>query len=330
MNYSHFVGLDVGKKSFDACLMSLDQELSHHTFPNTPEGIEELLHWIKQHGVEVETALFCAENMGSYVIDLCLSSYQYHFPLALECPLTIKKSIGLQRGKNDRIDARRIAQYASLHYRKLRLYELPDKDLVRLRNWMVIRDNLVKQKVSSLKLLELTRETSGLADLMTAMTFLEKQISLVKEKISYVEQEMEKIISSNIALLTNYQLLTSIKGIGPINAIVLLCVTGNFHRFSDPRKFACYSGVAPFEYSSGTSIRGKTKTSHLANREVKVYLTRAAITAIAWDPQIKAYYKRKIAEGKHKASVINAVRAKIIARCFAVIKRKTPFVTLRA
>jgi len=62
----------------------------------------------------------------------------------------------------------------------------------------------------------------------------------------------------------------------------------------------------------------------------KVYLTRTAITAIAWNPQIKAYYKRKTAEGKHKASVINAVRAKIIARCFAVIKRKTPFVTLSA
>ena len=330
MNYSHFVGLDVGKKSFDACLVSLDQELSHHTFPNTPGGIEELLHRVKQRGVEVETALFCAENMGSHVIDLCLSSYQFHFPLALGCPLTIKRSIGLQRGKNDRIDARRIARYACLHYRKLRLYQLPDKDLVRLRNWMVIRDNLVKQKVSSLKLLELTRETSGLADLVTAMTFLEKQLSLVKEKISYVEQEMEKIISSNVALLTNYQLLTSIKGIGPVNAIVLLCVTGNFHLFSDPRKFACYCGVAPFEHSSGTSIRGKTKTSNLANREVKVYLTRAAITAISWDPQIKAYYKRKTGEGKHKASVINAVRAKIIARCFAVIKRKTPFVTLRA
>lgn len=73
---------------------------------------------------------------------------------------------------------------------------------------------------------------------------------------------------------------------------------------------------------------GKTQTSSLANKEVKVYLTRAAITAISWDPQMKAYYKRKIAEGKHKASVINAVRAKIIARSFAVIRRQTPFVTL--
>lgn len=141
---------------------------------------------------------------------------------------------------------------------------------------------------------------------------------------------MEKIIISSVTFLTNYQLLTSIKGIGPINAIVLLCVTDNFHRFSDPRKFACYCGVAPFEHSSGTSIRGKTRTSPLANREVKVYLTKAAITAISWDPQIKAYYIRKTGEGKHKASVINVVREKIIVRCFAVIKRKTPFVPLSA
>ena len=77
--------------------------------------------------------------------------------------------------------------------------------------------------------------------------------------------------------------------------------------------------VDPFEHTSGTSIRGKTRTSQLANREVKVYLTRAAITAMVWDPQLKAYYKKKTGEGKHKASVINAIRAKIIARCFAVI-----------
>ena len=139
---------------------------------------------------------------------------------------------------------------------------------------------------------------------------------------------MEQLIVASTSLCTNYLLLRSIKGIGIINAIVLLCVTDNFQRFDNPRKFACYCGVAPFEHTSGISIRGKTRTSSLANKEVKVYLTRAAITAICWDPQMKAYYKRKIAGGKHKASVINAVRAKIIARVFAVIRRQTPFVTL--
>lgn len=331
MNYSYFVGLDVGKKTFDACLMSSDEkELGHRSFSNTESGITSLLSWVNSHVPVNDSILFCAENMGSYVTTLCVYSQKSGFPLALECPLAIKKSIGLQRGKNDRIDARRIASYAVLHYRTLKLYELPDKEVIRLRTWMIVRDNLVKQKVSAIKLQEITSEASALADLSVSGAFLEEQIRQVKEKISYVEQEMEKIIISSVALSTNYQLLTSIKGIGMIKAIVLLCVTDNFHRFSDPRKFACYCGVAPFEHSSGTSIRGKTRTSPLANKEVKVYLTRASITAMVWDPQLKAYYKRKTGEGKHKASVINAIRAKIIARCFAVIKRGTPFVTLSA
>ena len=268
--------------------------------------------------------------MGNYVTELSVSSVSMGFSLALVCPLTIKKSIGLQRGKNDRIDARRIADYAVLHYRKLKLYKLPDKDLVRLRGWIIVRDNLVKQKVSGIKLLETFSQMSRLADVAESISFLEEQLDSIKEKILKVEEAMEKLIAANSSLYTNYILLRSIKGIGIINAIVLLCVTDNFQRFDDPRKFACYCGVAPFEHTSGISIRGKTQTSPLANKEVKVYLTRAAITAIAWDPQMKAYYKRKVAEGKHKASVINALRAKIIARAFAVIRRQTPFVTLVA
>lgn len=162
-----------------------------------------------------------------------------------------------------------------------------------MRGWIIVRDNLVKQKVSSVKLLETFSQMSRLADVAESISFLEEQLNSIKEKILKVEEAMEKLITANSSLYTNYILLRSIKGIGVINAVVLLCVTGNFQRFDNPRKFACYCGVAPFEHTSGISIRGKTQTSPLANKEVKVYLTRAAITAIAWDPQMKAYYKRK-------------------------------------
>jgi transposase len=268
--------------------------------------------------------------MGSYVAGLSLASVEKAFDLALACPLSIKKSGGLQRGKNDRIDAKRIAHYAALHYRKLQLYHLPEQELIQLRGWIIIRDNLVKQKVSLGQLLETLSSTAKLADMTACATFLEENFRELKMKIKQVEEQMEEIVISSISLSTNYKLLTSITGIGKINAIMLLFVTENFKRFSNPRKFACYCGVAPFEHTSGISIRGKTRTSHLANKEMKVYLTRAAITAMSWDPQMKAYYKRKTAEGKHKASVVNAIRAKIIARCFAVIRRQTPYVSLVA
>lgn len=72
------------------------------------------------------------------------------------------------------------------------------------------------------------------------------------------------MIAASSSLYTNYLLLRNIKGIGIINAIVLLCITDNFQRFDNPRKFACYCGGAPFEHTSGISIWGKTQTSSLA------------------------------------------------------------------
>ena len=76
MNYSHFVGLDVGKKTFDASLMSADEkELSHKSFDNTPTGIQSLLDWIAGYHLSLSKLLFCAENMGSYVTELSFPGF---------------------------------------------------------------------------------------------------------------------------------------------------------------------------------------------------------------------------------------------------------------
>ena len=162
------------------------------------------------------------------------------------------------------------------------------------------------------------------------LSTLKAELEDTTAKIKHIEKEIYEIMSANVSVSANYSLIQSIVGIGQINAATIIVMTENFTKFDSPRKFACYCGVAPFEHTSGTSIRGKTRTSKLAAKDLKVLLTRAAITAMVHDPQIKAYYARKVAEGKHKASVINAIRAKIIYRCFAVVKRQTPFVKLMA
>ncbi len=79
----------------------------------------------------------------------------------------------------------------------------------------------------------------------------------------------------------------------------------------------------------GISVRGRTKISPYANKEQKQLLTRAALAAIVHDPELRAYYKRKKLEGKHSNVVLNAVRFKLIQRCFAVVRRQTPYVKLQ-
>ena len=97
------------------------------------------------------------------------------------------------------------------------------------------------------------------------------------------------------------------------------------NRLTDSRKLACYSGVAPFVYESGTSIRGRTGVSKFANNELKKVLHMAAISSVKHNPDLKQYFQRKVLEGKNKMSVINAVRNKLLHRVVAVIKRGTPY-----
>ena len=124
-------------------------------------------------------------------------------------------------------------------------------------------------------------------------------------------------------------MITTIKGIGLIVAAHLIVCICNFIRFDNWRKFACYSGTAPFKYQSETNVRGRTQVSQIANRQMKKLLHPVAICAIHTDTEIRAYYQRRLDEGKSRMTVINIVRNKLLARVFAVAKRGPPFVDIK-
>lgn len=329
MNYFWFIGIDLGKTTFDVSILSSEeQEVAHSHYQNTEAGMQQMQAWLTDNGVQLARALFCAENMGIYATQLALFCNSNKYNLSLACPLDIKCSSGITRGKSDRIDALRIARYAQQKWRKLKLYTLPESDLIKLRNWLSLRELSVKTKVALDNQLKAVK-----AEIFVDREFVansEEMIKYQEQKIAELDKKIESVINNSASLKQNYALLKSIIGIGMINAALILCTTDNFTRFETPRQYASYCGVAPFEYSSGTSVRGKTRTSNIANKHLKALLTNAAVSAIAADPQIRQYYHRKLAEGKHKASVINAVRFKLIARCFAVIKRQIPFIKLTA
>jgi len=139
---------------------------------------------------------------------------------------------------------------------------------------------------------------------------------------------MLDFIATDQDLNKQYTLCTSIPGVGMQLATYMLIVTHGFSRFANSRKLATYAGVAPFPYQSGTSIRGKNKTSPLGDKSLKTLLHMGALSAVRNDNQIKMYYERKKAEGKNAMSVLNAVKNKLLARVMATVNRGTPFVPL--
>ncbi|RPJ69052.1 MAG: IS110 family transposase [Alphaproteobacteria bacterium] len=136
------------------------------------------------------------------------------------------------------------------------------------------------------------------------------------------------MISLHKELADTFRLLLSIRGIGKVLAVYLITLTDNFTKFLSPRKFACYAGIAPFEYSSGSSVKGRTKVHSCANKQIKSLLNMAAMSAIQLNGEYKTYYLRRLSEGKNKMSTLNIIRNKLVFRAFAVVKRGTPYVDL--
>jgi len=321
------IGIDISKDKLDFCVLDKQsvQVLSKGEVQNNEKAIKK---WLGQF--EQSTSTFALEHTGHYGAALCKSLADQSFIFYLINPLELKKSLGIQRGKSDAKDAYRIAEYGITNKHKLKPYQFPAESLSRLKALMTARERYVKMSVqvqNSLKANEILNKT---IDVKVLIKEEKKQDQSIKKSIKAIENEMQKIIKSDQELEESYRKATSVIGIGPIIALKCIVETENFSKFSEPRKFCCHCGLAPFPYQSGSSIKGKTKTHFLRDKSLKAVLTKGAITAIQHDPQIKAYYHRKIGEGKHHMSVINAVANKLVLRIFAVAKRETLFVKLSA
>jgi transposase len=85
-----------------------------------------------------------------------------------------------------------------------------------------------------------------------------------------VNKQLDQLIASDEELNRLFNLVTSVEGIGAVTAREIIITTNEFKDFTEAKKYACYAGVLPFQYQSGTSIRGKTRVSHLANKTAAV------------------------------------------------------------
>ena len=321
MKIQHIIGADLSKKSID---LVCHLPNAHIQIENSITGFKGLLQWLKQQRVNASETMIVMEHTGLY--SYCFEKFLHQHQIAF-CKvnaLAIKRSMGLVRGKTDKIDAARIAAYGYEKKDKLAI-DVPASDaLKRLQMLHSTRERLVKQRASLTCAVKEYRHI-GIAEKDIIM---QTQLQLIKNYDRQIEKlmtEIESIINQHDQLKQNFHLLRSIKGVGKIIALTAIIKTHNFIRFTNARKFACFCGTAPFEHSSGTSIKKKSRVSHLADKQMKTLLDLSAKSAIQYDKELREYYLKRTEAGKSKMSTINVVRNKILYRMFAVIKRQTPF-----
>lgn len=322
MKFQHFLGIDVSKKLLDVVCRTNGLHLQ---ITNDVNGFEQLSNWLQQNNLAADKALFVFEHTGLYNKLFEQYCIQHSWQYCAVPGLAVKRSVGIARGKNDRVDAARIAQYGYEKKEQLSPTMPPDPNLEKLKALINYRDRLVSQKAGYAAALKEQQRFLRLDPSDLLITSQKTVMETLQQQIDKVHQAIMQIIRDDQALSRNFDLLTSITAIGLVNAVYVLVYTNNFTRFANARKFASYCGTAPFDDTSGTSRKGKTRVSHLANKKIKSLLDQAAKCAINYDKELNAYYHRRLLMGKSKMSTINIVRNKLIYRMFAVIKRQDPF-----
>jgi transposase len=321
--FKNFLGIDISKSWFDITLITKDLEAKplHQQFAQTAIGYGQLLDWLQlqQAAINTET-LFCLEYTGIYNTGLVNFLVHHSAAIWVEMPLRIKKAGGLERGSDDRSASCKIAWYALRYHDQAKLWKPADTSIEKIKHLITQRERIV----TTLK--HLTVPAQELIDCgciqegNMVMKLQQPVIKALQKTKLQIEAHINKTIKQDEQLNHTVELVQSVNGIGKVTATALLVYTKGFTAFNNAKELACYCGVVPFNKTSGSSVKYKPSVSPFANMKLKKLLHLCAMSALQNDPEMKAYFERKLLEGKNKMSIINAIRNKLVHRVFAVVR----------
>jgi transposase len=325
MKQRYVIGIDISKSKLDCATIDFKLNLkSEKQISNQQNAITTYLkEMVKSLSITPSEMLICCENTGIYNRPLEVVCGKLGVTLWVEHAIKIKRASTDMRGKDDKKDALRIAQYAVRYIDRMIVYEEPSDVVKQINALSKTRSTLLSQKVAIENQLKESKSHDNF-EYKILETSYKKILKTLQNSIKEIEQKIDLLIKQDDKINQNKELITSIPGIGNQVAINLIIATNNFEFFEDAKHLACYAGVVPFKNESGTIIK-KARVSKMANKNIKSLIHLAAMAAIRSDKELKDYFLRKVAEGKNKMSVLNAIRNKLIHRIMAVIKRKEPY-----
>lgn len=319
--YIFFIGIDISKLTLDFTLMKNKTVLSVKTIGNNITEIKQLVKEYKLvNGLTLANTVFGMELTGIYTNPLKEALQKLRANIIIESGSHIRNSLGSIRGKTDKIDSARIALYLFKSRDVLNLWQPRRTIIDQLASLSTLRERLIAMQLAMGTPL---KEDAGFVKVgfIKANNMLcSRSLEAMKADIKDIEASIKETWSTDERLNRLMQLMLSVPSIGEVTSLQILITTNEFRSIITPKKFACYAGVAPFRYKSGTSVSKRTRVSPMANKKMKSLLHICAITAKRFVPDIKEYYLRKTeTEGKHKMLVLNAIRYKLILRVFACV-----------
>jgi transposase len=315
---SHFAGIDVSKDTLDACLLNPDGRTRDKRFPNDPAGFAALRGWADRHATG-GTVHYCMEATGPYSEGLAAYLHAAGLPVSVANPARVKahmKACG-QGNKTDPADAKAIATFA--RDRNPRPWVPPSPEVRQLQALVRRRDDLRRMAAAEKTRLDAPDLTPA------ARRSIARAIRFLSREADRVQAEAEAVIAAAPDLAADLALLESVKGVGRQTATTVLAELPPVEHLPSAQSAAAYCGLAPSEFTSGKTVRKHTRLSKAGNARLRTALYLPTLTAIRFNPVLKAFFDRLVAAGKPRMQAVGACLRKLLMICFGVLKNRQPF-----
>jgi len=296
------VGVDVGKSFLD---IYIHEKKMHLQEENNNHGIKRLLKRLSHYHVE----RMVMEATGRYEFELAQAAYAKQIPICIVKPLLVRRFAGAmnQLAKTDKIDAEIIALFAVMT--KPKVTPRKSKNLIAIKDLIARRRQLMSlrtQELNRIKIMGKMLEVS-----------IKRIIRTLDNEIERIENRLAKHVKDQAEWTEKQTILKSVPGVGDTLVYTLLA---DLPELGDLNKnqVAALVGVAPINRDSG-KLRGKRRVQG-GRANVRTVLYMATLSATQCNPVIKSFYKRLVAQGKHKKVAITACMRKFITILNAMVR----------
>lgn len=286
-----YVGIDVAKQGHFASLISSDGEIlvGPFQFSNDGDGVQYLVSAFEPF--DDEEIIIGLESTAHYADNLirCLVAEGYNVCVLNPLSTSSMRKNNIRKTKTDKIDTYIIAQTLMMQ-KSYRFVTFEDLDLINLKELGRFRQKTIKQRIR----------------LKIQVTSVIAQIELLDEQLARVEAEMTEIMRFNDSVIM------TIPGIGYLNGGMILGEIGDIHRFSTPKKLLAFAGLDPSVYQSGNFNARRTRMSKRGSRVLRYALMNAAHNVVKNNATFKAYYDKKMAEGRTHYNALGHCAGKLV------------------
>lgn len=296
------VGIDVGKSQLDACIHETGQAVA---FANDPKGIRQLVLLLELFPVE----RIVIEATGRLERPFVEAACERGLPVVVVQPLMVRRyagAIGLL-AKTDTLDARLIAQFAAVVRPAAR--PVIDENTRYLRDLLVRRRQLLQ--MATMEKNRLHSMPDHLADDILRL------IGELQRQVKQIDGYLDEAVHAQTDWQARFARLTAVPGLGPTTVYTLLADLPELGRLS-AREISALVGVAPFNRDSG-KLRGRRRIRG-GRASVRTALYMASLSAVRFNPPIRAFYQRLLAQGKHKKVALTACMHKLIVMLNAMVR----------